>query len=204
MDAPLQELIAKQPKSRLMPVLETKQRQYKKKFKHIPGRCNFTSNLVDCSANMIVPIYPLGMKQVVSGNKQDILVNPRTSLRSCTFYHNCKSMTNCSRRTKLKIKASEYILTTEDCNVQLALIAHFDAIPIAPSLKGSVIGNVSSECLKANFIIHSASLIEGVAPGIHGMNCCVSFLTQNAMPLEEVWVSGSAMNSMATHGLKKK
>ena len=36
------------------------------------------------------------------------------------------------------------------------------------------------------------------------MNFCVSFLTQNAKPLNEVWVSRSAMNSMATHDLKKK
>merc|ERR1719491_46950 len=102
------------------------------------------------------------------------------------------------------MKATEYILTTEHCNVQLTLIARFDAMPIVPLLKGSVIGNVSSECLKANFIIHSASLIEGRAPGIHGMNFCVSFLTPNAMPLGEVWVSGSAMNTIATHVLRKK
>ena len=65
------------------------------------------------------------------------------------------------------MSASEYILTRDDCNVQLALIARFDVMPMASSLKGSVIGNVSSDCLKANFIIHLASLIEGGVPGIH-------------------------------------
>ena len=153
---------------------------------------------------MIVPPYPPGVKQVVSGSKHDILVNPRHPVRNCTLCRNCKSVTNCPRRAELKIGASEYVLTRDDCNVQLALIARFDAMPIAPSLKGSVLGNVSSDFLKANFIIHSASLIEGGVPGIHGMNFCVSFLTQNAEPLDEVWVSGSAMNSRATHDLKKK
>ena len=203
-DIPSQELIAKQPKNRLMPVREMNKRKKNKKFKHILGRWNCTSLFVFGLTYMIVPLYPLGMKQVVSGKKHDILVNPRTAIRSCTFCHNCKSVTNCSRRTDLKRSAFEYVLTTDDYSVQHALIARFDAMPIAPSLKGSVIGNVSSEYLKANFIIHSASLIEGRAPGIHGMNFCVSFLTPNAMPLEEVWVSGSAMNTMATHGLKKK
>ena len=87
---------------------------------------------------------------------------------------------------------------------QLALYARFDDMPIASSLKGSVLCNVSSDFLKANFIIHWASLIEGGVLSIHGMIFCVSFLTQNAEPLEEIWVSGSAMNSIASHALKKK
>ena len=153
---------------------------------------------------MIVPLHRPGTKQVVSGSKYDVLVNPRHPVRNCTFCRNCKTVTNCPRRVELKMSASEYVLTRADCNVQLALIARFDAMPIAPSLKGCVLGNVSSDSLKANFIIHLASLIEGGVPGIHGMNFCVSFLTQNAEPLEEVWVSGSAMDSMATHTLKKK
>ena len=109
-------------------------RKKKRKYKHIPGRCNCTSHLVGCLTYMIVPLYPLGMKQVVSGSKHDILVNPRASLKSCTFWHNCKSVTNCSRHTELKMKATEYILTTEHCNVQLTLIARFNA-PVAQRLR---------------------------------------------------------------------
>ena len=76
-------------------------------------------------------------------------------------------------------------------------------MPIAPKPEGPVIGNVSSEYLKSNFIIHSASLVEGGGPGVLGMNFCVSFLNKNAEPCETVWLSGSAMLSISTHTQRK-
>ena len=109
---------------------------------------------------IVPPFYPPGTKQVVSDIKHDIIVNPSHPVRNFTLCCNCKSVTNCPRRAELKMSASEYFLIRDDCNVQLALIACLDAMPIAPSLKGSVLGNVSSDFLKANFIIHLASLIE--------------------------------------------
>ena len=78
-------------------------------------------------------------------------------------------------------------------------------MPLAPSQKGSLLDSISSDMGKANFIIHSASLIEGGTPDIHGMCFCVTFLSEYAKPLDEkVWVSGTAMNTMITHTYKKK
>ena len=118
-DVPSQELIAKQAKNILMPVQERNQRQRNRKIKSIPGRCNFSSNLVSYLTNIIVPPYPPGMKQVISGSKHDVLVNPRHPIRNCTLCRNYKSVTNCPRRAELKMSASEYVLTRDDCNVSL-------------------------------------------------------------------------------------
>ena len=78
-------------------------------------------------------------------------------------------------------------------------------MPLAPTLKGSLLGNVSTELGRANFIIHSASLVSGGTPDIFGMCFCVTFLSEYAKPLnEKIWVSGAAMNTMITHNLVKK
>ena len=103
------------------------------------------------------------------------------------------------------MKSQEYILSTKQPSVQEALHARINAMPLAPTLKGSFLGNVSTKLGRANFIIHSASLVSGGTPDIFGMCFCVTFLSEYAKPLnEKVWVSGAAMNTMITHNLVKK
>ena len=147
-----------------------------------------------------------GKKQVLSGSEHDIVKNPKKPGRNCQFCQNCKTVRGCPMRAELKMHATEYVLTNEHAGVEMNLRARINTMPIAPSLKTtvSVLGTVSRESLNANFIIHSASLIQGCSPDIQGMNFCVSFLSSNAQPMGRVWVSGSAMNSMITHNLKKK
>ena len=49
--------------------------------------------------------------------------------------------------------ASELVLTTKSPSVQETLHARFNTMPIAAKPEGPVVGNVSSEYLKSNFII---------------------------------------------------
>ena len=149
-------------------------------------------------------LYLAGVKHVVSLSTHTIVANPKKPSRNCKFCLNCKSVANCPRRTELKLDAIEYVLTTNDCNVQDRLHRRFKDMPVGPGPNGPVIGQVASQNLKANFIIHSASLVPGGEPGIQGMNFRVSFLKQNAQANDPVWVSGTAMNMMATHTQKKK
>ena len=143
---------------------------------------------------------------MISGTNYDIVRNPKKPAgNGCTFCKQCPSVTKCSERTKLKMKSQEYILTTKEPSVQETLHARINAMPLAPTLKGSLLGNVSTKLSRANFIIHSASLVSGGTPAIFGMCFCVTFLSEYAKPLnEKIWVSGAAMNTMITHNLVKK
>ena len=143
---------------------------------------------------------------MVSGTDFDVVVNPNTCDRSasCQFCHNCPSVRGCCRRTELTLNSFEYILTSKTPNVEDTLRARISAMPIAPSPKCPVLGNLSTEQSKANFSIHSASLVQGPQSDIQGMEFCVSFLSKYAEPMGQVWVSGKAMNSMITHAYQKK
>ena len=148
--------------------------------------------------------YGPGVKHVASHSTHTVVANPKKPTRTCKLCSQCKSVANCPRRNELKLDAIEYVLSTNDLNVQERLNKRFSVMPVAPGPKGPVFGNVSAKNLKANFIIHSASLVPGGEPGIQGMNFRVSFLKQNAQVNDPVWVSGSAMNMMATHTHKKR
>ena len=127
---------------------------------------------------------------MISGTNYDIVRNPKKPAgNGCTFCKQCPSVTKCSERTKLKMKSQEYILTTKEPSVEETLHALINAMPLAPTLKGSLLGNVSTELSRANFIIHSTSLVSGGIPDIFGMCFCVTFLLEYAKPLNEnVWV----------------
>ena len=142
---------------------------------------------------------------MISGPKYDIEQNPKKpGGRGCKFCKQCPSVQNCPERTKLKMTSQEYVLTKNNPSVQKSLHARVNAMPLAPTLKGSFLDNISSDMDKANFIIHSASLVEGGTPDIFGMCFCVTFLSEYARILgDKVWVSGNAMNDMITHTLKK-
>ena len=162
--------------------------------------CSLTNRTVGLARRCF---YGPGVKYVASHSTHTVVANPKKPTRTCKFCSQCKSVANCPRRNELKLDAIEYILSTNDLNVQERLNERFSVMPVHPGPKRPVFGNVSAKNLKANFIIHSASLVAGGEPGIHGMNFCVSFLKENAEANDPVWVSGSAMNSMATHTYKK-
>ena len=120
--------------------------------------CSLTNMKVSLARQSL---YLAGVKHVVSLSTHTIVANPKKPSRNCKFCLNCKSVANCPRRTELKLDAIEYVLTTNDCNVQDRLHRRFKDMPVAPGPNGPVIGQVSSQNLKANFIIHSASLVPG-------------------------------------------
>ncbi len=188
---PTKESLLSQSKNRKKPRHEIEADKAKKKSKN--------SLVVNTSA----------VATTIVGKENNILANPKKPVLHCDFCNKNHRVTSCDGRANLKMHALEYILSIATPTIEESLRKRIkDSMPCTTIAPVGVLSTIAHDLNARNFIIHEAYQVNGLPVGqVESMHYCVTFLGKDAKPVQghsHVWISGSAMNGIVSHKLKKK
>jgi hypothetical protein len=155
-----------------------------------------------------------GLQQTLSGDGQCILVNGKAgSVKHCQFCNGDHNYTSgCKKRENLSARARQTLLRNTHPDQEDSLRERIlTTMPVSnghATRDGGVFQSLPQEHYKANFVIHEASLVQGMpVDQLSGMIFCISILGKDAEVLAgycRVWISGSVMNRLIAVNNKKK
>jgi hypothetical protein len=138
-------------------------------------------------------IQKLGMQQVVQGTQFDVQVNPTKKEIHCSFCGDNHTVNSCEPRKQLCQIGHEYALSTKTPVVRQALKQRIQCMPFAPYGGGTPMGNLPTQCIRANMIIEQASQTPA-----NTIVFCATFLGSNASPMNDyhhLWITNDALDT---------
>ena len=144
----------------------------------------------------------MGVVQVIPGVDHDIQLNPKKSPIHCQFCDNNHHVSSYPQRETLKMFSNEYLLSLNSPNVNESLKSWIKfSIPyLVEAVRKPLYSIVMKDMLKANFIIHEAVQLPGLALNeVESLNLKVSFLGDDTLPVpmyNDLWISGGVMNTL--------
>jgi hypothetical protein len=155
-----------------------------------------------------------GLQQTISGEGESILVNGKVgSVKHCQFCNGDHNYTSgCRKRENLSARTRETMLrnthTDQEDSLRERILTTMPVSNGPTARDGGVFQSLPQEHHRANFVIHEASIVEGMPlDQFSGMIFRVSILGKDAEVLAgycRIWISGSVMNRLITVNNKKK